>query len=96
MNCEDCGGACCKYFTVGRDLALDVFELGVWPSTGKKATFKERKDAWKMLNWLVSAPGSTSINEVTCLKLKDGKCTVYNSRPNFCRLYDCKNDGRVS
>lgn len=74
--CSECDGHCCSRFS-----AVDITE--------EEAKFLESK-----------YPGSTNkeknnwnlemrLNNNTCVKLKDGKCSIYEDRPNVCRRFRC-------
>lgn len=70
MDCEGCGGACCKkpnpYIILDREAQRAV--------PAELQTMHNGRPVMKS-------------DENGCAALKDGKCSIYESRPAYCRLW---------
>lgn len=98
-QCATCNGACCKIFSLDHS-RLDLVK---WIFTSKKKRrFKNNRIEFiRQLLWLKDITKTPLGIEVkrrnpdntkyiyTCKKLKNGKCSVYSKRLEFCYNYDC-------
>lgn len=97
-QCSTCNGACCKIFSLDhsrRDLIKWIF------TSKKKRKYKNKRIEFiRQLLWLKDITNTPLGIEVkkqysfakylyTCKKLKNGKCSVYSKRLEFCYNYNC-------
>ncbi len=77
MKCTQCG-KCCRLFLIN----LSEEE---WNSGRYKTMFDTDYDdaKWSDLNVLEQNPDGS------CIYLKDGKCSIHDSRPKVCREFFC-------
>lgn len=74
-TCEECGGKCCKFFTVTAPRTQNLDFLGYLALRKPGIDFKATKRFGKVM--VVRTP---------CSKLTpDGKCSDYVNRPHICR-----------
>lgn len=100
-KCSSCPAHCCVAFGVGVMSSNIEYNIDFLKRRIQDASLSiiHRKDALKVLRWTryrraIMPDGNTQI-VMTCSKLVDGKCSVYNIRPSFCRQYTCETDGRL-
>lgn len=82
--CKDCGGFCChsKFFGMDQDRKdSDVWNYMIERSTGW-IEYGDKKKRWFILN-------------EPCSKFKDGKCLIYEQRPEICKGWPYKDDADV-
>jgi Fe-S-cluster containining protein len=93
-ECSTCPGHCCKVFQVG---GMNK-EKAMQQAQNTAMSLMYRKDALKFARWM--EPTTCRATELLdpgvqyyrCTKLVDGKCSVYNARPNFCKTFSCRPD----
>jgi Fe-S-cluster containining protein len=91
-QCSTCPGHCCILLS----LPLDKEEL-MKRAQNTALRLIHRKDALKAYRWMREPERTDRYyklkdtnpewNIYTCTKLVDGKCSVYNIRPSFCKQY---------
>ena len=90
--CATCPGHCCTVFTISRGMTREkALEKAQMVGLG----LLYRKDALKFARWMepTSCKATEKLDPGTqyyrCTKLVDGKCSVYNARPSFCKGFTC-------
>ena len=73
MNCDICKGACCEGFKLVFDLA------GVQSPDPDFQRFQSYR--------IATGPIAVHL-DIVCTKLKDGRCSIYEDRPNVCQNFE--------
>lgn len=83
MKCEMCG-VCCKIFYIPltkEEFASGKFETEFQYVDVCKESFEEiEKNGWNLLRKKLDG----------CVYLKEGKCSIHDSKPSACREFCCK------
>jgi Fe-S-cluster containining protein len=72
QTCKECGGKCCKTIMMAFDASCDQAFMA---TRGRVMTTNNKN----IVEWFIDAP---------CKHLKDGRCTIYEDRPQSCRTYE--------
>jgi len=86
LNCHTCGGQCCRYFAlqIDRPRSAEDFDHIRWYLAHQNvAIFIEGKDWYLQVN-----------NQCHYLS-QDGKCRMYENRPQICRDYGWDDSGET-
>jgi Fe-S-cluster containining protein len=77
-KCKRCNGACCRYITVQMPTpgSMEEFDGLLWQMYHRDIKLFKDVDGWHLLIY------------TPCLNLaKNGRCTIYDDRPNVCRRH---------
>jgi hypothetical protein len=84
-DCESCEAPCCR-----RQLMDDA--TGWFTLADARALYRPAGADVKVVGWVQRADGRQPLLECQAFDLAHHACTVYDRRPEHCRIYDCRDD----
>ena len=84
-DCQNCEAPCCT-----RQFMED--ETGWFTLKDARPIYLEAGTNVKVVGWYQQSEGRQPMLECQAFDKKDLKCTVYETRPEHCRSYDCRED----
>ena len=89
VDCDNCGfeHRCCETLEVV--LTRDEARKDIFKDNKVISPLREKGKILGFVNVLKSKLDGS------CMFLRFGKCTIYDDRPEACRVYSCINDNRI-
>jgi Fe-S-cluster containining protein len=88
VDCEGCQAPCCRRFAVWRQSS---------DGTQKEIPSSTVRRRWAAAGARLTKVGiaqPSGFTQFACLALTEtSTCGVYETRPQICRIYDCRDDG---